>query len=73
MAQEENKSFENSLKELEKVVGKLEQGNLTLEESIKLYESGVRLNQYCEAELKKAEEKIEKLKTLLQAEIKEES
>jgi exodeoxyribonuclease VII small subunit len=65
---DDKKNFETSLKELEQVVAKLEAGNLGLEESIQLYEKGVRLNQLCEGELKKAEEKIEKLKEQLKAE-----
>ena len=37
------KSFESSLSELEKIVRQLEDGDLSLEESLKLFESGVRL------------------------------
>lgn len=65
---ETTESFEKSLKELEQVVQRLESGSLSLDESIALYEKGVRLNQQCERELKKAEEKIDKLKAMLKAE-----
>jgi exodeoxyribonuclease VII small subunit len=65
MKQKSDVSFEQSLTELEKVVGQLETGNITLEEALKLYESGVLLNRRCEEELKVAEAKLNKLKELL--------
>ncbi len=66
MATKSDKSFENSLKQLEQVVAKLEAGNLSLDESIKLYEKGVKLNQLCEQQLKEAAGKIEHLKKSLE-------
>jgi exodeoxyribonuclease VII small subunit len=50
-------SFEEAMKELEEVVGKLERGD-ALEDSIKLYERGAQLKKRCEAKLKEAEEKV---------------
>lgn len=52
-------SFETSLSSLEKVVRKLEEGDLTLEESLKLFEDGVRLSRECQERLSQAERRIE--------------
>lgn len=54
-------SFEDALRELEQVVGKLERGEVPLDESIALYERGAMLKARCEAKLKEAEEKVAKL------------
>lgn len=54
-------SFEDALKELEKIAEKLEKGQLTLEESIKAYERGMELKKICTDRLKEAEGKIELL------------
>ena len=54
-------SFENALRELEQVVGKLERGEVPLDESIALYERGALLKGRCETKLKEAEEKVAKL------------
>lgn len=54
-------SFEDALRELEQVVGKLERGEVPLDESIALYERGALLKGRCEAKLKEAEEKVAKL------------
>ena len=51
-------SFEQAMAELEQVVGKLERGDVTLEDGIKLYERGAELKARCEAKLKGAEEKV---------------
>lgn len=51
-------SFEDAMAELEQVVGKLERGDVALDESIKLYERGAKLKKRCEAKLKEAEEKV---------------
>jgi exodeoxyribonuclease VII small subunit len=51
-------SFETAMQELEQVVGKLERGDVALEESIALYERGAKLKKRCEAKLKEAEEKV---------------
>ncbi|MGI8470386.1 MAG: exodeoxyribonuclease VII small subunit [Pyrinomonadaceae bacterium] len=52
-------SFETSLSALEKIVRKLEEGDLTLEESLKLFEDGVRLSRECQERLGQAERRIE--------------
>ena len=54
-------SFEDAMKELEAVVSRLESGNASLEDSIKLYESGAALRAHCEARLRAAEERVEKI------------
>jgi exodeoxyribonuclease VII small subunit len=51
-------SFEQAMKELETVVGKLERGDVALDASISLYERGASLKKRCEDELKRAEEKV---------------
>ncbi len=51
-------SFETAMAELEKVVGRLESGDVPLEESIKLYERGAALKAHCAARLQAAEEKV---------------
>ena len=54
-------TFEAALKQLEEIVQKLERGELPLEESLKLYEDGIRLSRLCHAKLEEAEGKIELL------------
>lgn len=54
-------SFEAALKELETIVGRLEQGEVDLEDSIALYERGQALKSHCEAKLKAAEGRLEKI------------
>ena len=54
-------SFESALKDLEDIVGRLEQGEVDLEDSIALYERGQALKAHCEAKLKAAEGRLEKI------------
>ena len=54
-------AFEAALAELEKIVDQLEKGQVGLEESIKLYERGEELKKHCDALLKSAEARIEKI------------
>jgi exodeoxyribonuclease VII small subunit len=54
-------SFELALKELEEIVGRLEQGEVDLEDSIALYERGQELKAHCETRLKAAEGRLEKI------------
>jgi len=54
-------SFESALKELEAIVGRLERGDVELEESITIYERGEALRDHCDRLLKQAEAKVEKL------------
>jgi exodeoxyribonuclease VII small subunit len=52
-------NFEEQLKALESVVERLEQGDIPLEESVKLFEQGLKLSNACKKELEAAEGKIE--------------
>lgn len=54
-------SFETAMAELEQIVAKLEKGDVELEESIAIYERGEALRAHCDALLKKAEAKVEKI------------
>ena len=54
-------SFETAMGKLEQIVQRLEKGELTLEESLSLYEEGVKLARLCHAKLEEAEGKIELL------------
>ena len=54
-------SFESQLSALEKIVRELERGDLPLEDSLKLFEEGVRLSRECQERLNQAERKIETL------------
>jgi len=53
------KPFETSLTELEAIVAKLENGDLPLEESLDLFEQGIKLSRECRERLAKAERRIE--------------
>ncbi|MEO6333389.1 MAG: exodeoxyribonuclease VII small subunit [Pyrinomonadaceae bacterium] len=55
------KTFESSLADLEKIVEHLENGDLPLEESLKLFETGVKLSRECRERLSDAERRIEVL------------
>jgi exodeoxyribonuclease VII small subunit len=54
-------SFEAALAELERIVEQLERGEVELEKSIGLYERGAALKAHCEARLKDAQLKVDKL------------
>jgi exodeoxyribonuclease VII small subunit len=53
--------FERSLTELEAIVEQLEQGDLSLDESLRQFERGVQLTRVCQGALKQAEQKVEVL------------
>ena len=53
--------FEQSLQELEKLVERMEKGDLSLEESLKDFERGVALTRSCQEALKTAEQKVQQL------------
>jgi exodeoxyribonuclease VII small subunit len=57
----EETTFEQALVALEGVVERLEKGELPLEESLQLYEEGIRLSRLCHGKLEEAEGKIEML------------
>jgi exodeoxyribonuclease VII small subunit len=60
MTAEQN--FESSIHELEQIVKQLEQGDLALEETLKKFEHGMKLAQFCQQSLNDAQKKIEQLK-----------
>lgn len=47
----ENMSYEAAAKELEEIIGKLESGEVSLDDSIKLYSRGMELSKYCKDKL----------------------
>ena len=55
-------SFEKALEELEKIVARLERGEVPLAESIAIYERGEELKKYCERLLGEAETRVEKIR-----------
>jgi exodeoxyribonuclease VII small subunit len=57
-----NLSFEDALHKLETIVEQLEKGNVPLHESIAIYERGEALKAHCEALLKAAEMKVERIR-----------
>jgi exodeoxyribonuclease VII small subunit len=54
-------TFEQALKQLEDIVQRLEKGQVDLEDSIAIYERGTALKAHCEAKLRDAEARIEKI------------
>lgn len=57
-SQDQELSFEEAMKRLEKIVKALESDNISLEDSIRLYEEGMSLSRYCMKSLEEAEKKI---------------
>ena len=55
------KTFESALSQLESIVARLEDGDLPLEESLKLFEEGMRLSRFCNQKLNEAQKKVEVL------------
>ncbi|MEQ8409505.1 MAG: exodeoxyribonuclease VII small subunit [Gammaproteobacteria bacterium] len=54
-------NFEKSLSELEDLVSAMEDGDLTLEQSLKAFEQGIKLTRECQTALKQAEQKVQVL------------
>ena len=54
-------NFEQALAELERIVGQLESGDVSLEDSIDIYTRGTMLKRHCESKLRAAQEKVEKI------------
>ena len=65
----EKKTFEQSISELEEIVAKLEGGNVTLDESLELFEKGIKLSKSCQQMLDAAEKKVSILMTNSDGEI----
>ena len=51
--------FEEALKKLEKIVADLESGELSLDDSLKKYEEGVKLSRFCHKTLQAAQKKVQ--------------
>ena len=62
MNKEKDNNFEVNLKKLELIVDKLESGKVGLEESVKLYEEGMKIKKICDKKLQDIEMQIKKIK-----------
>ena len=62
MSKEKDNNFELNLKKLELIVDKLESGDAGLEESVKLYEEGMKIKKICDKKLEDIEMQIKKIK-----------
>ena len=62
MSKEKDNNFEANLKKLEVIVDKLESGNIGLEESVNLYQEGMKIKKICDKKLKDIEMQIKKIK-----------
>ena len=62
MSKEKDNNFEANLKKLEVIVDKLESGDIGLEESVKLYEEGMKIKKICDKKLNDIEMQIKKIK-----------
>ncbi len=61
MSNSNTQSFEEMMKELENIVQKLDNENVSLEESLNLYQRGMKLSATCDETLKDAEKKVNEL------------
>ena len=61
MNKKNEKNFENALERLEEIAQLLESEDTPLEDSIKLFEEGIELKEFCEEKLKSAKLKIDKI------------
>ncbi|MDC6448166.1 exodeoxyribonuclease VII small subunit [Alphaproteobacteria bacterium] len=62
MSKEKDSNFESNLKKLEQIVEKLESGEIGLEESVKLYEEGMKIKKVCDKKLQDIEMQIKKIR-----------
>ena len=61
MSKDKENSFEKNLQKLELIVEKLESGEIGLEESVQLYEEGMKIKKICDNKLKEIEMQIKKI------------
>jgi len=61
MTKKDTANFETSLQKLEKIIEKLEDGDISLEDSVKSFEEGIGLVKECQKQLSQAELKVKKL------------
>ena len=59
MAKKSETKFEDALEKLEKIVTQLEEGEVSLDNSLKIFEEGIQLSRLCAKKLEEAEKKIE--------------
>ena len=69
----EKKTFEQSITELEQIAAKLEDGSVTLDESLALFEKGIKLSKSCQKMLDEAEKKVSILMTNEDGEVQKEA
>ena len=62
MSKDKDNNFESNLKKLEIIVDKLESGEIGLEESVKLYEEGMKIKKICDKKLQDIEMQIKKIR-----------
>ena len=62
MSKEKDNNFETNLKKLEMIVDKLESGDIGLEDSVKLYEEGMKIKKICDKKLIDIEMQIKKIR-----------
>ncbi len=70
-ADEPKEDFESTLRRLEEIVSRLEQGNLPLDDALKLYEEGIGAYKGCRVLLQEAESRVLKLVETLEGELEE--
>jgi exodeoxyribonuclease VII small subunit len=63
MAEERQVSFEEAMSQLEKIVDRLEEGDVPLEEAITIYKEGMDLSKLCQGKLKNVEEQLAQIIT----------
>lgn len=69
-SRKKEKSFEEALRKLEKIVLELEEEEVSLEEALKKFEEGIELSRFCTQKLTRAEEKVKKLVKTAEGEFK---
>ncbi len=58
---EKEQSFEEALNKLQEIVSSLETGQLSLDESLKKFEEGIRISRFCNKKLTETQQKVQKL------------
>jgi exodeoxyribonuclease VII small subunit len=61
MDEKKEPTFEQSMEELERIVGRLEEGDVPLEESIRLFQEGMKLSKTCHDKLQSVEKQMDEL------------
>lgn len=61
MEKKRRKTFEDALNQLESIVAQLEDGDLPLEEALRLFEEGIKLSRFCSQKLNEAQKRVEVL------------